>query len=98
MNNANLSNSAGVSGGGYRAPGGPVSSSPFSKVQVIDLSSAPTSPSKHKGQSTVLSPSAIDGGTAGSPGMYLKPQLLLNKSPSELPLGVDPTQKEVGAK
>uniref|UniRef100_A0A7N6FIX2 HP domain-containing protein n=1 Tax=Anabas testudineus TaxID=64144 RepID=A0A7N6FIX2_ANATE len=30
-----------------------------------------------------------------SSGMYLDPQLLLNKSPSELPQGVDPTQREV---
>uniref|UniRef100_A0A7N6BYH3 HP domain-containing protein n=1 Tax=Anabas testudineus TaxID=64144 RepID=A0A7N6BYH3_ANATE len=80
--NANLNNSpGGVSGGGYRAPGGPVSSFPFSKVQVADLS-----PRSNGG---TMSPSA------GGSGMYLDPQLLLNKSPSELPQGVDPTQREV---
>lgn len=112
MNNTNLSNSPGkVSGGGYRAPGGPVSSSPFSKVQAVDLSprpSTPTSPSNHRAQPSVtMSPSSsfnqsfVDGGTmsssAGGPGMYLDPQLLVDKSPSELPQGVEPTQKEVGA-
>lgn len=29
--------------------------------------------------------------------MYVKPELLINKSPSELPQGVDPSQKEVSA-
>ncbi|XP_026216998.1 villin-1 isoform X3 [Anabas testudineus] len=112
LSNANLNNSpGGVSGGGYRAPGGPVSSFPFSKVQVADLSprsSTPTSPSTPRSQpsaSMTLSPSSslnqsfVDGGTmspsAGGSGMYLDPQLLLNKSPSELPQGVDPTQREV---
>ncbi|XP_055364192.1 villin-1, partial [Betta splendens] len=94
LNSANLSNSTGMSGGGYRAPGGPVSPSPLSKVQVVDLSSnssTPTSPSNKKGQSMAPSPSTVDGGT----GMYLNPQLLLNKSPSDLPQGVDPTKREV---
>lgn len=48
-----------------------------------------------------LNKSVVDGGTmlpsAGGSGKYLDPQLLINKSPSELPQGVDPTQKEVGA-
>uniref|UniRef100_A0A671X0N4 Villin like n=1 Tax=Sparus aurata TaxID=8175 RepID=A0A671X0N4_SPAAU len=54
-----------------------------------------------------LSPSSrfnltfTDGGikspSAGYSGKFLDPELLINKSPSELPQGVDPSQREVGA-
>ncbi|GLD54717.1 villin-like protein [Lates japonicus] len=46
----------------------------------------------------LFTPSSPAGGTvspsAGGSGMYLDPQLLINKSPSELPQGVDPSQRE----
>uniref|UniRef100_A0A4W6DB86 Villin like n=1 Tax=Lates calcarifer TaxID=8187 RepID=A0A4W6DB86_LATCA len=48
--------------------------------------------------SSSFTPSSPAGGTvspsAGGSGMYLDPQLLINKSPSELPQGVDPSQRE----
>uniref|UniRef100_A0A3Q3FXM2 Villin-like n=1 Tax=Labrus bergylta TaxID=56723 RepID=A0A3Q3FXM2_9LABR len=91
LNNANLNKSpAEMSGGGYRAPGGPMSYPPVYGFQGSDLSprsSTPSSPSFFKGGGT-SSPSA------GGSGMYLKPELLINKSPSELPQGVDPSQRE----
>ncbi|XP_060920960.1 advillin isoform X2 [Labrus mixtus] len=91
LNNANLNKSpAGMSGGGYRAPGGPMSSPPVYGFQGSDLSprsSTPSSPSSFRGGDT-SSPSARGSGT------YLKPELLINKSPSELPQGVDPSQRE----
>uniref|UniRef100_A0A8C4HGY9 Villin-like n=1 Tax=Dicentrarchus labrax TaxID=13489 RepID=A0A8C4HGY9_DICLA len=47
---------------------------------------------------SVSLPSSLAGGTvspsAGGSGMYLDPELLINKSPSELPQGVDPSQRE----
>ncbi|XP_069368173.1 villin-1 isoform X3 [Paralichthys olivaceus] len=92
------------SGGGNGAPGGPVSSPPLYRVHRGDLSprpSTPTSPSVQRGQSpsSSYSPSlSRAGGTvspsAGGSGTYLDPELLLNKSPSELPQGVDPGQRE----
>ncbi|XP_023263679.1 villin-1-like isoform X1 [Seriola lalandi dorsalis] len=112
LNNTNLSKSpVGTGGGGYRAPGGPVSSPPLYRVHGGDLSprpSTPTSPSTQRAQPPVsmnLSPSAsftpsspAAGGTvspsAGGSGMYLDPELLINKSPSELPQGVEPDQRE----
>ncbi|KAM9337040.1 villin-1 [Symphorus nematophorus] len=100
----------GISGGGYRAPGGPMSSPPAYRVHGGDLSprpSTPTSPSTPRGQSSVsmnLSPSSSYIGSspargsvspsAGGSGRYLDPELLVNKSPSELPQGVDPSQRE----
>ncbi|XP_074549430.1 villin-1 [Halichoeres trimaculatus] len=91
LNNTNLDKSpSGMSGGGYRAPGGPMSSPPMYRFHGGDLSprpSTPTSPSAFRPFGSV-SPS-----TGGS-GMYFKPELLINKSPSELPQGVDPSQKE----
>uniref|UniRef100_A0A8C9YVN9 Villin like n=1 Tax=Sander lucioperca TaxID=283035 RepID=A0A8C9YVN9_SANLU len=72
--------------------------------------STPTSPSTQRAQSSAsmtqspsssYTPSSPAGGTvspsAGGSGMYLDPELLINKSPSELPQGVDPSQREVGA-
>lgn len=110
MNNSDLNNSpGGVSGGGYRAPGGPVSSPPFYRVHGGDLSprhSIPThlftqtdgTPTPPSYSFTKLSPA---GGavspSAGRPGKYLDPQLLVHKSADELPQGVDPSQREVGA-
>ncbi|XP_040921286.1 villin-1 [Toxotes jaculatrix] len=109
LNNTNLSKSpVGMGGGGYRAPGGPVSSPPLYRVQGGDLSprpSTPTSPSTQRSQpsasmnmSPSFTPSSPAGGavspSAGDSGMYLDPELLINKSPSELPQGVDPSQRE----
>lgn len=55
--------------------------------------STPTSPFAGRGQSSVtLSPFAPSFG-----GMYMDPELLVNKSVSELPEGVDPCQREVGS-
>uniref|UniRef100_A0A8C4HFU4 Villin-like n=1 Tax=Dicentrarchus labrax TaxID=13489 RepID=A0A8C4HFU4_DICLA len=74
LNNSNLNKSpVGISGGGYRAPGGPMSSPPVYRVHG-DLSPRPSTPTRS--------------------GMYLDPELLINKSPSELPQGVDPSQRE----
>lgn len=114
LNNTNLNKSpVGNSGGGYRAPGGPMSSPPAYRLHGGDLSprpSTPTSPSTQRAQSSAsvtvspsssFSPSYSAGGTVspsgGGSGMYLDPKLLINKSPSELPQGVDPGQREVGA-
>ncbi|KAK2886524.1 villin-1 isoform X1 [Channa argus] len=102
LNNTNLSNSpVGVGGDGYRAPGGPVSNSPLNKLHKVDLSprpSTPTSPSNQGAPTSSFTPSTLAGGamspSAGGAGMYLDPQLLVNKSPSDLPQGVDPTQRE----
>ncbi|XP_026147878.1 villin-1 isoform X3 [Mastacembelus armatus] len=111
LNNTNLSKGgAGMGGGGYRAPGGPVSSPPLYKVNAGDVSprpSNPTSLSTQTGQSSVsmvlspspgLTPSSPGRGTmspsAGRSGMYLAADLLINKSPNDLPQGVDPSQRE----
>ncbi|XP_042365970.1 villin-1 isoform X2 [Plectropomus leopardus] len=107
LNNTSLSKSpAGIGGGGYQAPGGPMSSPPVYRFHGGDLSprpSTPTSPSTQRTSMTVspsssFTPSSSAGGTvspsAGGSGMYLDPELLINKSPSELPQGVDPSQRE----
>uniref|UniRef100_A0A8C9YW09 Villin like n=1 Tax=Sander lucioperca TaxID=283035 RepID=A0A8C9YW09_SANLU len=91
----------------------PTSSPPVYRFHGGDLSprpSTPTSPSTQRAQSSAsmtqspsssYTPSSPAGGTvspsAGGSGMYLDPELLINKSPSELPQGVDPSQREVGA-
>ncbi|XP_029384556.1 villin-1 isoform X2 [Echeneis naucrates] len=107
LNNSSLS-PAGNSGSGYRAPGGPVSSPPVYRVHGGDWSprpSTPTSPSTQRVQSSKnMSPSVsfspssqVDGGmspSAGNSGMYMDPDLLINKSPSELPKGVEASQRE----
>ncbi|XP_071754784.2 advillin isoform X1 [Centroberyx gerrardi] len=140
MNNTNLSKSPvglGPGGGGYRAPGGPMTPPPVYKLHGGDRSprsprpSSPSSPASQRAQSSLsmalspsfggppspssggtvspsfgvtrspspggtMSPSA--GGTmspsAGGSQLYLDPELLINKAPSELPQGVDPSQKE----
>ncbi|XP_032360262.1 villin-1 isoform X2 [Etheostoma spectabile] len=100
----------GVSGGDNRAPGGPTTSPPVNRFHGGDLSprpSTPTSPSTQRAQSSasmtqspssIYTPSSPAGGTvspsAGGSRMYLEPELLINKSPSELPHGVDPSQRE----
>ncbi|XP_038584655.1 villin-1 isoform X3 [Micropterus salmoides] len=111
LNNTNFNKSpAGISRGGYTAPGGPMSSPPVYRFQGGDLSprpSTPTSPLTQRAQSSAsmtrspssgFTPSSPAGGTvspsAGGSGMYLDPELLVNKSPSELPQGVDPSQRE----
>uniref|UniRef100_A0A672GH59 Villin-like n=1 Tax=Salarias fasciatus TaxID=181472 RepID=A0A672GH59_SALFA len=89
----------GMGGGGYGAPGGPVSSPSFYRVHSTDRSprsSLPSSPSpvrihfrsSSSGANSPRPPSADDGG------MYLHPDLLVNKSVSDLPPGVDPSQRE----
>lgn len=87
---------------GYGSPRSPISPSPFYRVH--DLSPSPSSPSNRRPQS--LSPSSFvpftqtDGSvfpSPGSPGLYLEPKLLASKASSELPPGVDPCRREVGA-
>uniref|UniRef100_A0A673CEP1 Villin-like n=1 Tax=Sphaeramia orbicularis TaxID=375764 RepID=A0A673CEP1_9TELE len=63
--------------------------------------STPSSPSTQRPQpsvspSYIFSPSVTAGGSrlSSAGGQYLDPQLLINKSPSELPQGVDPSQRE----
>nr|XP_040023598.1 villin-1 isoform X2 [Gasterosteus aculeatus aculeatus] len=75
-------NKSPASGGGYRAPGGPTGS---------PRPSSPISPSAHRAPS--LSPSS-GFSPSGPGGMYLDPEILINKSPSELPQGVDPGSRE----
>ncbi|XP_033494509.1 villin-1 isoform X1 [Epinephelus lanceolatus] len=111
LNNTNLNKSPAGSGvGGYRAPGGPMSSPPVYRLHGGDLSPRPTTPTSPSTQralssgsmtlspSSSYTPSSPAGGTmspsAGGSGMYLDPELLINKSPSELPQGVDPSQRE----
>lgn len=104
----------GMNGGGYRAPGGPVTSPSLYRDHGGNLSprpSTPTSPSTQRRQSSLSStmspspslfPSSPAGGnvspSAGGSGTFLNPELLIDKSPSELPHGVDPGQREVGAR
>lgn len=96
--------------GGYRAPGGPISSYPLYRIHGGDHSpkpSTPTSPSTLRSPSSPNHPSfgfvpiSPIGGpvspSAGQYGVHLNPERLINKSPSDLPDGVDPTRKEVGA-
>lgn len=89
LSNTNLNKSAVVvmDGGGYRAPGGPMSSPPVYRVHKADLSPRP---------STLTSPATHLSSPFGDTGKYLAPEVLVNKSPSELPHGVDPVQREVG--
>uniref|UniRef100_A0A7N8YD38 Villin-like n=1 Tax=Mastacembelus armatus TaxID=205130 RepID=A0A7N8YD38_9TELE len=76
-------------------------------VNVSPRPSNPTSLSTQTGQSSVsmvlspspgLTPSSPGRGTmspsAGRSGMYLAADLLINKSPNDLPQGVDPSQRE----
>uniref|UniRef100_A0AAZ3PTQ5 HP domain-containing protein n=1 Tax=Oncorhynchus tshawytscha TaxID=74940 RepID=A0AAZ3PTQ5_ONCTS len=86
LNNTELSkgSAGGSSGGaGYSAPGGPAqfSSPPSYKLHLGTGggSCGPSSPA-----------------TPGAPrtGEYLGPELLINKSPNELPKGVDPNRRE----
>lgn len=102
-----------MSGSAYVAPGSPISSPPVYRLHGIlsPKTSNPTSPSTRRTQSSSSSssffpssgfpPSSPGGGTMvhsfGGPGTYLDPELLINKSPSDLPEGVDPSQREVGA-
>uniref|UniRef100_A0A7N8YFE9 Villin-like n=1 Tax=Mastacembelus armatus TaxID=205130 RepID=A0A7N8YFE9_9TELE len=77
------------------------------KWNVSPRPSNPTSLSTQTGQSSVsmvlspspgLTPSSPGRGTmspsAGRSGMYLAADLLINKSPNDLPQGVDPSQRE----
>ncbi|KAM9839452.1 villin-1 [Aulostomus maculatus] len=82
--------------GGYRAPGGPVSSPPVYRGHGGDLSprpSSPTSPSTQRAQSSPSYAPSSPAGVGGA-GMYLDPELLINKPHDELPQGVDPSQRE----
>lgn len=81
--------SAGTGGGGYRAPGGPMTSPPVYRTHGGDLSPksfTPTSPTIKR------FPSSPAGGSE----KHLDPELLVNKTPSDLPDGIDPSQREVG--
>ncbi|XP_061661016.1 villin-1 [Syngnathoides biaculeatus] len=69
-------------GGGYQAPGGPMSPPPpFYRSHLSDLPPHATSP-------TTPHPSFA------APGKRVAPELLINKPASELPPGVDPCHKE----
>ncbi|KAJ4925357.1 hypothetical protein JOQ06_018089 [Pogonophryne albipinna] len=93
LNNTNLNKSAG--GGGYGAPGGPASSPPADRIHGGDLSprpSTPSSPSTQRNSASVnLSPSSP---STGGSAMFLAPELLVNKTPDELPAAVDPELRE----
>lgn len=94
-----------MAGSDYRAPGGPVSPPPVYRVHALDLHPGPTSPSNKRGPSfgnqssfTPLSPTRGPvSPSAGGSRVYLDPKVLVSKSSSELPQGVDPSQREVGA-
>ncbi|XP_075994182.1 villin-1 [Genypterus blacodes] len=136
LNKTNLKKSPVVTdgggyGGGYGAPGGPVSSPPVYRIHGGDPSQKPTSPPSQRPRSSVsttpspsfgvtlsprtsgvVSPSAGGSGSpsaggsgspsaggsgspsAGGSGPFIDPQLLLHKTPSELPQGVDPSLRE----
>nr|XP_015810628.2 villin-1 isoform X1 [Nothobranchius furzeri]XP_015810629.2 villin-1 isoform X1 [Nothobranchius furzeri] len=66
--------------GGYTAPGGPGSSAPVYKMH----GGVPTSPSTSRGPVS----------SAGFTGRQLDPKVLINTPASELPEGVDPSQRE----
>lgn len=66
---------------GYRGPGGPGSLVPTSPKP-----STPTSPSDRRAPFP-----------SGGSGRYLDPKILINTPADELPEGVNPTQREVGA-
>uniref|UniRef100_A0A3Q1HWR2 Villin-like n=1 Tax=Acanthochromis polyacanthus TaxID=80966 RepID=A0A3Q1HWR2_9TELE len=87
-----------VSEGSYRAPGGPVSSPPLYRVHGIGQSSKTSTPSSPSTPRTPTSPRESPSApwlshSSGS-GTYVNPKLLINQDPSDLPDGVDPTQKE----
>ncbi|XP_026035413.1 villin-1 isoform X1 [Astatotilapia calliptera] len=85
---------AGGGGGGYRAPGGPLTSPPPNKAYFqdeTDFFPRPSSPTRP--QSGMSSSSASSLSSSGA-GKFFDPELLVNKTPDELPEGVDPTQKE----
>ncbi|KAJ0059598.1 hypothetical protein NL108_001983, partial [Boleophthalmus pectinirostris] len=79
LNTTNLNK--GSSDGGYRAPGGPVTSTPAYRV--------PSSPGSHRSST---SSSSITSSASGE--FTVDPQLLINKSADELPPGVDPSLRE----
>lgn len=93
--------------GGYGAPGGPISSYPLYKTHGGDHSPKPSTPTSRRSPSSPNRPSfgfvpisptvGPVSPSTGRYGVYLNPQRLINKSPSDLPDGVDPTRKEVGA-
>lgn len=73
--------------GGYSAPGGPTSTFPMYRPHrgmMSPKSTTPTSPFRG-----TYSPT-------GSSGMSVDAKLLINVPASELPEGVDPSQREVG--
>ncbi|XP_028289758.1 villin-1 isoform X2 [Gouania willdenowi] len=82
--------------GGYGAPGGPISAFLAYRAQGGDLSptsSTPTSPPMQRPEfssSSSFSPTPA----AGNSGMNVEPKGFIIKSTSELPEGVDPSQRE----
>ncbi|XP_033841413.1 villin-1 [Periophthalmus magnuspinnatus] len=79
----------GPSEGGYRAPGGPVTS-PQGNRLLGGNKSSPTSPTSHRSSST----SSSSFTSSGSGEFFVDPQLLINKPAEELPSGVDPSLRE----
>lgn len=85
---------------GSPAPDSPSSFVPFYRVHGSNRSPRPISPESPRPQFTIPL-NQTDGPMrlpAGGPRMNLEPHLLVNKAPDELPPGVDPCQREVGAK
>ncbi|KAM3860692.1 advillin [Diretmus argenteus] len=86
LNNTDLSKSPGLGGGGYRAPGGPVSSPPIYRLHGGDPSprpSSPSSPPNQRTQSTLsvaLSPPA-DGTMSPSAGGTMSPSVAGGSKP-----------------
>uniref|UniRef100_A0AAQ6AAM9 HP domain-containing protein n=1 Tax=Amphiprion ocellaris TaxID=80972 RepID=A0AAQ6AAM9_AMPOC len=86
--------------GSYRAPGGPMSSPPLYRVHGIGQSpkpSTPSSPSTPRTPTSLRTPSSVSvawSSQSSGSGTYVNPKLLINQDPSDLPDGVDPTQKE----
>ncbi|XP_041824658.1 villin-1 [Melanotaenia boesemani] len=88
LSNADLNKSpTGTFGGGYRAPGGPMTSPPPYKTHGSYLS--PTSPTLTSPLFQKVPPSFI-----GDSGSSLDPKLLVNIPASELPEDVDPSRRE----
>lgn len=85
LSNTSLNKAPGE--GGYRAPGGPVTSSGYRPHS--GNKSGPTSPASHRSSSSSSSSSSRSSGEPS-----LDPQLLINKAADELPAGVDPSQRE----
>lgn len=94
---------------GYSAPGGPINY-PFYRVHSTELSPKPRSPISPSMLRSPTSPGRnsfgfLPASPTGSPFSpldmhegHLDPKHLVNTAPDDLPDGVDPSRKEVGAR